>query len=185
MSAHGGRGANQGCRIRVAAKVVVQATHPGGRPYPDFTHMLEQAAKFAQSCRVGGVRKRPLDAIHRPKSFASRQKEHPDSGDEDHPEPRNGCARLPLLRDSHGEANSARDSVPRAQERNNAINAHRRKHNVIRVHECALHARIVLAQVLFASLEPGESGWVVSADEVAKLETQKGKLDHAEALGLV
>eukprot|EP00965_Chrysotila_dentata_P193959 6176065-Pleurochrysis_carterae.AAC.3 len=146
--------------------------------------MFQQATKFAQGCCVGGVHTRALDAVHCSKNSASRQKEHhPRSlGDEDYPEPKDGCARLPFLWDSHGEADGARDSVPRAQqERDNSISANRRKHDVIRVHECRMHARIVHAKVLLASLEPGESGRVLSADEVSELKAQKSKDDHAEA----
>eukprot|EP00965_Chrysotila_dentata_P019128 637680-Pleurochrysis_carterae.AAC.1 len=55
------------------------------------------------------------------------------------------------------------------------ISAHRRKYDVITKHKGGVHARVVLAKVLLASLEPSEGGWVVLADEVAKLKTQQGK----------
>eukprot|EP00965_Chrysotila_dentata_P153186 5062317-Pleurochrysis_carterae.AAC.1 len=126
--------------------------HPGGRSYPDPTHKLEQAAKFTHSCCVGDVCKRALDAIHRPKSFVSGQKEHSRSGDEDHSQrtdaPACRFSGIAVVRPTA----RVRDLVPRAQERNNVISAHRRKDDVIRIHEGDVHARTVLAKVLPASL---------------------------------
>eukprot|EP00965_Chrysotila_dentata_P157461 5201905-Pleurochrysis_carterae.AAC.4 len=133
---------------RAAPASAAATMHPGGRPHPDPTHMLEQAAKYTQSCCVGGVCKRALDAIHGLKSLVSGQKKHSRSGDEDHSKPKDRSHPLAasLGLHSHGKANRARDSVPRAQDRHNAISAHRRKDDVICIHEGGVHARLVLAK---------------------------------------
>eukprot|EP00965_Chrysotila_dentata_P218616 6190674-Pleurochrysis_carterae.AAC.3 len=60
-------------------------------------------------------------------------------------EPEDRGTRLSLLRDSHGEADVARDSVPRAQECNDAIRANRCEDDVISIHDGCVHARIVHA----------------------------------------
>eukprot|EP00965_Chrysotila_dentata_P032396 1080108-Pleurochrysis_carterae.AAC.1 len=159
--------------------------HPGRRPYPDPTHMLKETTEFAQCRRGGGVRRYALDAVYRTKRFVPRQEEHSRSGDKEHSTPDNRGARLSLLRDSHGQTDVARDSVPGAQERNDAISANSCEDNIVGVHGCRVHARIVHTQVVLASLEPGKGGRVVLADEVLKLNTQKGKEDSAEALGVV
>eukprot|EP00965_Chrysotila_dentata_P107509 3551711-Pleurochrysis_carterae.AAC.1 len=55
----------------------------------------------------------------------------------------------------------------------------------MRVHEGRVHARLVRAKVLLASLEPGEGGRIVFANEMCKLKAQQSKEDHAKALGVV
>eukprot|EP00965_Chrysotila_dentata_P258829 6213357-Pleurochrysis_carterae.AAC.3 len=160
--------------------------YPGRRPYPDPTHMLKEATESAQCRRVGGARKGALDAVYRTKRVVPRQEQHSRSGDEDHPKPEDRGTCLSLLRYSHGETNVARDSVPGAQKRNDAISADSRKDNVVSVHECRVHARIVHTLVMvLASLEPGKGGRVVLANEVLQLNTQQGKEDGAEVLGVV
>eukprot|EP00965_Chrysotila_dentata_P212465 6187056-Pleurochrysis_carterae.AAC.1 len=86
--------------------------HPGRRPYPDSTHVLEEATEFAQCGCVCGARDGALYAVNRPKRFVPKQEQHPRRGDEDDAKPQNRGPCLPLLRDGHGETNPACDSVP-------------------------------------------------------------------------
>eukprot|EP00965_Chrysotila_dentata_P087550 2889593-Pleurochrysis_carterae.AAC.2 len=93
--------------------------HPAERrPYPDPTHVFEEATEFAQCGRFSGARQGALDAVHHPKRFVPRQEQHPRSGDENDSMPEDRGLRLSLLRYGHGETNVARDSVPGAQKRN-------------------------------------------------------------------
>eukprot|EP00965_Chrysotila_dentata_P139624 4616470-Pleurochrysis_carterae.AAC.1 len=63
--------------------------HPGRRPYPDSTHVLEEATELAQRGRVSDAREGALYAVNCPKRSVPRQEQHSRHGDEDDPKPQN------------------------------------------------------------------------------------------------
>eukprot|EP00965_Chrysotila_dentata_P007618 248231-Pleurochrysis_carterae.AAC.2 len=58
--------------------------HPGGRPYPQPTHVLEQSTQFVQRRCVRTVRERALNPVYRCDGLVARQEEHARGRDEDY-----------------------------------------------------------------------------------------------------
>eukprot|EP00965_Chrysotila_dentata_P203126 6181532-Pleurochrysis_carterae.AAC.5 len=73
----------QGLSVRVTAQVMVTAIHPGGRPHPHPTHVLEQPTQLAQHRCVRTVCERALDPFHRSDGLVARQKEHAHHGSDE------------------------------------------------------------------------------------------------------
>eukprot|EP00965_Chrysotila_dentata_P255253 6212156-Pleurochrysis_carterae.AAC.3 len=133
---HERREAHECHRVWVLAQVVVQAMHPRGRSDPHPTHMLKQAAELPQGCHVCAVTHRGvLDALHGSKGLVAREKKHSRPRHEDDPKPEDRGTRLSLFGAGHGEADTARDSVPGTQERDDAIRAHCGKDDIISIHQ--------------------------------------------------
>eukprot|EP00965_Chrysotila_dentata_P067999 2249194-Pleurochrysis_carterae.AAC.9 len=88
------RGVHECRRVRFSAQVVVQALHPKGRPDLHPTHMLKQATKLSQGCRVCAVRQGVLDALHGSEGFIARKKKHSRSRHEHDPKPEDRGTRL-------------------------------------------------------------------------------------------
>eukprot|EP00965_Chrysotila_dentata_P185435 6121937-Pleurochrysis_carterae.AAC.3 len=144
--------------------------YPGRRPYPYPTHMLKEATEFVQCRRVGGARKCALDAVYRTQRLSRGRKSAPTVATKITPSQR---TKVPACLFSGIALVRPTLRVTLCQARRSATMRSRR-----------VHVRIVHTQVVLASLQPSKGGRVVLAGEVPELNSQKGKEDSAEALGV-
>eukprot|EP00965_Chrysotila_dentata_P213419 6187613-Pleurochrysis_carterae.AAC.5 len=140
------------------------------RSHPDSAHKLEQATKFAQGRCVGGERKHPLDAVHRPYRALSRGKKSTPTAATKTAQAKGRGRALgaffllamvsPTVRGTlcHVRRSATIRSVPTAA---NTMSS-------VYMSAVCMRATIVRAKVLSASLEPGGVRWVVFAAEILK-----------------